>query len=97
MLAYTQQLLAMRQAFPALIHGSISLLETPEQIVAFIRSSEAGDVLCAFNLSNETVDWQPDTAFAEAKIIADEGEIGSHKSISGTMNAMTGYWAVLGD
>ncbi len=97
MLAYTQQLLAQRRSLPALVHGSIRLLDTPQEIVAFVRSSESGDVLCAFNLSGETVNWQPDVSYAGIKIVADESEIGSHKSISGIMKPMTGYWAVSGD
>jgi len=59
MLNFTRRLIALRKTAPALHHGSIRFLETPGEIVAFIRTAESGDeMLCAFNPSSKTVEWQ---------------------------------------
>ncbi|MEM8724916.1 MAG: DUF3459 domain-containing protein, partial [Pseudomonadota bacterium] len=93
MISYTQQLLAQRRSLPALISGPSELLETPTEIVAFVRSSSAGDVLCAFNLADHSVDWAPPSAFTEAAIVANERETGSGHGIATTMPRRSGYWA----
>ncbi|NHK26823.1 alpha-glucosidase [Parvularcula flava] len=59
MLNFTRQLIARRKSSPALHHGSIRFLETPSDIVAFIRSTDKGDDrLCVFNPSSSMVEWQ---------------------------------------
>ncbi len=49
--------LEARRTLPALIHGSISLLDTEGDLLAFVR--EAGDerLLCVFNFAEKTASW----------------------------------------
>ncbi len=94
MISYTRKLLAQRQALPALIDGDSALFETPEEIVAFVRSGPDGDVLCAFNLSDTPVEWSPPAAFTGASIVANEEETGSGTAIPSRMERRSGYWAV---
>ena len=49
-LAYARKLLAARKAHPALRDGSLELL--PGAMLAFIRRSEADQIVCVFNLSD---------------------------------------------
>ncbi|WP_298469871.1 alpha-amylase family glycosyl hydrolase [uncultured Erythrobacter sp.] len=93
MISYTRHLLAQRQAMPALVAGTSELLDTPDEIVAFVRSSPEGDVLCAFNLADHSVGWSPPSAFTDAKIVANERETGSGEGIATTMPRRSGYWA----
>jgi alpha-glucosidase len=44
--------MAWRRGCPALIRGSIDLIESPEAILAFERSLEEERLLCVFNFSN---------------------------------------------
>ncbi len=94
MISYTRRLLAQRQALTALVSGSSALLDTPDEVVAFIRSGPDGDVLCAFNLADYPVDWSPLPTFTDAKIIANERETGSGEAIPTRMERRSGYWAV---
>jgi len=47
-----RRFMAWRRGHPALIRGSIDLIESPESILAFERSLEEERLLCVFNLSN---------------------------------------------
>jgi alpha-glucosidase len=51
MLAYYRRLVAFRKEHPALINGSIELLNTGENILAFKRKSNEETLLCVFNFS----------------------------------------------
>lgn len=50
-----RRFLAWRKAHPALLTGSIRFLDTPEPVLAFVRTREDRTILCAFNLSGNTV------------------------------------------
>lgn len=93
MVNYTRKLLAQRSAHAALVDGASVMLDSPEGIVAFLRKHPAGDVLCAFNLSDEAVDWQPPLDCAAALTIATEHSVGSGGQIALTMPRRSGYWA----
>jgi alpha-glucosidase len=56
-LAHYRAVLALRKAHPALATGSIRLLETPGDTLAFIREGGGERLLCAFNFSNRPVSW----------------------------------------
>ena len=58
-LALCRTLLAWRKRQPALIHGDLELLEPQSPVLAFVRSIGADRVICAFNISNAAVSWQP--------------------------------------
>jgi alpha-glucosidase len=45
--------LAARRTLPALIHGSIELLETEGDVLAFLREEGAERLLCVFNFSEK--------------------------------------------
>ncbi len=44
-----------RKTQPALVHGSIRMLDTPEPVLAFVREHRDEEVLVAFNLSDAAV------------------------------------------
>lgn len=93
MLTYSRRLLAQRRTLPALADGTIRLLDAPEGLVAFVRESEAGDVLCVFNLSDQPVAWSPGNSFGAATVVADERGAGAMDPLPGTLAPYTGYWA----
>lgn len=95
MTSYTRRLLAQRSALPAMVRGSSELLDTPPEVVAFIRKHPSGDVLCAFNLSDNVVEWQPPFDCNCAVIVASEQGVGTGKAISASMPRRSGYWASL--
>ncbi|MFZ9395661.1 MAG: alpha-glucosidase [Erythrobacter sp.] len=96
MLNYTRRLLAQRRALPSLVDGDIRLLDTPEELVAFVRSGPTGDVLCAFNLSDKSIEWSPDGEFSTASVVASELEIGAMAPRPACMEPRSGYWAIAG-
>jgi alpha-glucosidase len=61
-LAYARALLRARKTLPALIAGGLELLEAPDPLIAFIRG---GEILCLFNLDDETRQWRPPRPAAE--------------------------------
>ncbi len=93
MASYTRDLLAQRQALSAVVQGDLELLDTPDQIVAFVRIDETGKVLCAFNLSDDPCEWTPPAEFENAKIVANECQVASLEGISAAMKPWSGYWA----
>jgi alpha-glucosidase len=52
-LAFARAMIAFRKATPALRLGGIAFLDTPEPILAFVRSEGAGRIACVFNLGEE--------------------------------------------
>ena len=92
--SYTRELLRLRRAYPALVDGDSRLLDTPSGIVAFVRSSDAGAVLCAFNLEPQAVEWTPPAPFASGKVIADHCAVGEHGAIPTRLEPRSGYWAI---
>ncbi|MDY7097668.1 MAG: alpha-amylase family glycosyl hydrolase [Pseudomonadota bacterium] len=92
---YTRSLLALRRSLPAIVSGGSELLETPEEIIAFIRRAPDGtQVLCAFNLAETPIDWTPPAPFANATVIASEAGVDSKGTVLHSMQPRTGYWAV---
>lgn len=55
MLAYARAMIAFRKAHPALVIGAIEVLETPDPILAFVRTQGAERIACVFNMSGEAV------------------------------------------
>jgi alpha-glucosidase len=47
-----RRFMAWRRGYPALVRGSIDVIESPEAILAFERSLEEERLLCVFNFSN---------------------------------------------
>jgi alpha-glucosidase len=59
-LAACRRLLRFRKAHPALVTGSIKVLETSSPIWAFERAEGTERLLCVFNLSNRPATWTID-------------------------------------
>jgi len=59
LLAWTRQVLALRNASPALRTGDIAFLDTPGQLLAFEREGEGERLLCLFNLGDTAQQFTP--------------------------------------
>lgn len=94
MLNYTRALLSLRASLPALVAGDLRLLETPDEIVAYIRSAESSAVLCVYNLSHRTVKWSPPTEIGAMTALACESAIGTDRPAPEILPPQSGYWAV---
>ncbi|MBV8167966.1 MAG: alpha-glucosidase [Alphaproteobacteria bacterium] len=55
-----QRFLAWRKRHPALIHGDLRLIDTPDPLVCFERSTRGERVVAVFNLSDQPVTLPPD-------------------------------------
>ena len=93
---YTRKLLSLRRAHLALVTGVSEILDTPDEIVAFIRRSDKSAVLCAFNLGHESVSWSPPAEFASSTVIATDAVADTRESVLEILNGRSGYWAVQG-
>ncbi len=56
MLAYARSIIAFRKAHLALTMGAMEMLETPDPVLAFMRTSGAERIACLFNMGAEAVD-----------------------------------------
>ena len=52
-LAFSRQIIALRNATPALKLGEIAFVQTEAPLIAFTRTHEGDEVICVFNLSPE--------------------------------------------
>ncbi|MBV7260354.1 alpha glucosidase [Erythrobacter sp. WH158] len=93
MVSYTRSLLTLRNSLSALVTGDSQLLDTPDGIVAFVRTSDEGEILCAFNLDTNPVDWSPPARFQSGRMIADQNRANATGAIPGRIEARSGYWA----
>jgi len=96
MVEYTRQLLALRSGLPAMVCGSSELLDTPPQIVAFVRRLDGESVLCAFNLSEEDVEWAPPAPFQTGAVIANQRAAQHSGPIATIWPARSGAWITTG-
>ena len=95
-LHYARQLLALRRQLPALVAGDITLLDTPEDVLAFVRRDGGSAVLCAFNLGDAPCEWAPPAGFAGAQLLASETAVGTAGDPPMVLAPGTGYWAANG-
>lgn len=91
-LAYARALLAARRGAPALAVGDITLLDAPEDILAFLREGEEGAVLCVFNLGEAPCHWSAPDSLGAPQLIATESHVGSD-AVPEALAPGTGYWA----
>ncbi len=94
MLNYTRQLLSLRQNLPPIVAGEINLLSAPDDIVAFVRGDGTDSVLCAFNLSERTVNWSAQDQFGPATIIATQSGVTTNEPAPSEMPPNSGFWAL---
>jgi alpha-glucosidase len=59
LLALTRHAVALRAGSPALRHGSTTVLEASQDILALERAGDGQRLLCLFNFSGETRRWEP--------------------------------------
>ena len=57
-LSFTRDFLKFRKTHPALIYGSLTFLEAPEPILAFVRENNGNKLLCVFNLGEAVATWK---------------------------------------
>ena len=94
---YTRALLECRREHPALVEGSSVVLETPADVIAFVREWRGERVLCAFNLGEKAIAWSPPTEFEQATPIADRDTVGTTTSLPLQLAPRSGYWARKGE
>lgn len=96
-LGYARQLLRLRQTQPALVHGDIALIDSQEDILAFLRRDEGGAVLCVFNLGEAPARWSPPAELGALSVIATQNTVDTAAALSHDLAPGTGYWAVVTD
>jgi alpha-glucosidase len=95
-LSYTRQLLALRRHLGAVVAGDITLLDTPDEVLAFVRGGGEDAVLCAFNLGDMVCEWTAPTEFAGALVLASENAVGLAGKPPEVLAPGSGYWAANG-
>ncbi len=93
-LNHTRHLLALRRSLVPLVTGSSELLDTPEEMIAYIRRNDDEAVLCAYNLSAKACDWMPPAEFSQGALVASEAIGDGSTTLPGVMAPHSGYWAV---
>ncbi|MDB5474155.1 MAG: hypothetical protein JWP99_1458 [Devosia sp.] len=56
-LEFYRAVLAFRRGHPALAKGSITLLDAPDNVLAFVREQDEERLLCVFNMSATSVEY----------------------------------------
>jgi alpha-glucosidase len=59
MLNLTRKLVAFRNANEAMLVGSLNIIEAQSNLLIFERISDNQHLICAFNMGNDTIAWQP--------------------------------------
>jgi alpha-glucosidase len=95
-LSYTRQLLALRRHLGAVVAGDITLLDTPDEVLAFVRGGGEDAVLCAFNLGETVCEWTAPAEFAGALVLASESAVGTAGEPPEVLAPGSGYWAANG-
>ena len=81
LLAWTRRMLALRRAHPALMLGSITMLDTPDPILAFEREAAGERLLCVFNMGDTSLTWSP--AQADGWTLLAENGVGADWRLDG--------------
>jgi alpha-glucosidase len=59
MLALTRKLIAFRNSNEAMLVGDLRIIEAKSDLLVFERRSATQHLICAFNMGNATIEWQP--------------------------------------
>jgi alpha-glucosidase len=59
LLSLTRELVAMRNAHPALLTGGLNILEARDSLLVFERVTPGSHLLCAYNFGDSEIAWQP--------------------------------------
>ncbi|WP_379920595.1 alpha-glucosidase [Erythrobacter sp. R86502] len=92
-LAYTRQLLALRRDYPALVHGDITLLDSADDVLAFLRHGESESVLCVFNLGEAPGHWSAPDGIGTLRLIATQDAVGGDSAPPEALVPGSGFWA----
>ena len=93
-LGYARAILRLRRRHPALVSGDITLLDTPQDILAFLREIDGNRVLCVFNLGETPGHWSAPAALGTLRLLATESRPGGG-DVPEALDPGTGYWAAL--
>ncbi len=69
-LNFARRMISLRARLAPLCAGNISFLETPDNVLAFVRTRKDESVLCVFNFSLEEVSWSPADAADWSTVIS---------------------------
>jgi alpha-glucosidase len=83
MLHWTRHLLATRKASPALRQGSIAIVDTPPDILAFVREEAGERLLCVFNLTDDVQAWTRPALGDMLLRLGEDGRQGEQPPLSG--------------
>jgi alpha-glucosidase len=72
--------------------GGITLLDSPEDILAFLREDESGAVVCVFNLGETPGHFAPPASLGALTLIATESLVGPG-TVPEALAPGTGFWA----
>jgi alpha-glucosidase len=97
LVSYTRRLLTARRSAPALVAGTSTVLDTPPDLLAFIRESDVERVLCIFNLGDEPLGWAPPAPFAKGLVLADTSALEPVREVPDALAPRSGYWVKAGD
>ena len=79
LLNYYRRLLHWRRAQPALLGGTITLLASDPQVLAYVRSCPTQRVLCLFNFSERAATWTIPGDLQLSAELADSGLTGAQR------------------
>ncbi|WP_348705242.1 alpha-glucosidase family protein [Acidovorax soli] len=73
LLNFYRTLLRWRKTQPALVSGTLRVLPAHPQVLAFVRSFEGTQLLCAFNFSDSPVPWELPSDYVAAVAVQGSG------------------------
>ncbi|WP_306252531.1 alpha-amylase family glycosyl hydrolase [Parvularcula sp. IMCC14364] len=89
-LSFVRDLIAFRKSSDALKTGSLVFLDTPDDVLAFTRGTDEGQVFCIFNLGRTQANL--DLPLCTQTEIKFSNRSAKTSVLPETIPAMTGYW-----
>ncbi|MEL7536582.1 MAG: alpha-amylase family glycosyl hydrolase [Pseudomonadota bacterium] len=94
-LKQSRELLKLRRNSPALRAGDLDVIEAAAGVLAFTRQLKGDEVLCAFNISDQTRSWQPPESSA-LQVVATVGTASPGEAPPATLAPYSGIIAMKG-
>ena len=88
-LAFSRDAIALRKAHPALQTGDIALLETPNDVLAFTRSTDETSMICVFNFGDTAIEVEAG-APAEQKLTLGNVSVDCTRISAGPLGVFVG-------
>ncbi|NIB38238.1 alpha-glucosidase [Pseudomaricurvus alkylphenolicus] len=95
-LSFFKRSMSIRRQYEALRRGALELVEAPEQLLAFVRKTEQQQLLCVFNLSGESIEWEP-RELEKGRRLHSLGVNESMETIPRVLPPQSGYISLLED